>query len=155
MAPSNISRISNYSEVSYLYTVTIKLNPGVEEKDLPIQTTPIAALCSVNLRNGKRAACNHRVIDASGRLRKKRKSTPQATLASWCLANLPSVSITQWLHSCNVYHCFYSIIKREKHFHLPSVESMIVTVNELMYAVIYPRVNKSCFQKLAFEFFSP
>ena len=69
-----------------------------------------------------------------------------------CLANLPSASMTRWLHSCNVYHFVYNIIKRENisiclrlsHRYCRQVD---------MFAVIFPCINKHAFQKLAFDFF--
>ena len=59
-----------------------------------------------------------------------------------CLVNLPSASITPWLHNCNVYHFFYNIIKREKHY--ISIFVRLSHRSEFMYAAICPRVNKSC-----------
>ena len=60
-----------------------------------------------------------------------------------CLANLPSASITPWLHSCKVYHFFYNIIKREN----VSICLQLSPRYEFMCVVICPRVNKSCFSK--------
>ena len=102
----------------------------------------------LNLWNGKRAACNHGVMDARGKFAMHERSVRVARGDSRvrlklleCLANLPSASITPWLHSCNVYHFFYNIIKGETLF---SICLRLSHRSKFMYAAICPRVNKSC-----------
>ena len=69
------------------------------------------------LRNGTRAACNHGVMDARGKLLSTKEAYRLVRLELLeCLASLPSAFITPCrLHSWNVFHFFYNIIKREKH----------------------------------------
>ena len=69
------------------------------------------------------------------------------------LANLPSASITPWLHSCTVYHFFYNIIKREKKY-FPFVFGWVIGPCSCMLPSARAWTNHVlCFQKLAFEFF--
>ena len=55
-----------------------------------IVNLPVSGTQLVNV-NAKRAACNHRVMDARGRLlsTKEAKELPRATLASWVLSKPP------------------------------------------------------------------
>ena len=106
-------------------------------------------VCRKHSRNGKRRACIHRVMDARGRLLSTKEalscsrcSREQLQLLE-CLTNLPSGSITWWLHSCNVYHFFYNIIKGENISICLRLSQSSVWY-KMMYAVICPRVNKTC-----------
>ena len=106
-------------------------------------------VCRKHSRNGKRRACIHRVMDARGRLLSTKEalscsrcSREQLQLLE-CLTNLPSGSITWWLHSCNAYHFFYNIIKGENISICLRLSQSSVWY-KMMYAVICPRVNKTC-----------
>ena len=83
-------------------------------------------LISTKLRNRKREACNHYGCTREvATARKKRKSCSRLSREQLqlleCLANLSSASITRLLHSYNVYHFCYNIIKSGNNFHLPSI----------------------------------
>ena len=69
-----------------------------------------------------------------------------------CSANLPSASITRWFHSCNFYHFFYNLIKREN----ISICLLLSRryCNEVTFAtIICPCVNTSPFKNLPLNFF--
>ena len=68
-------------------------------------------------RNGKRCSCTTMELwmHLGGLLSTQEARDALGYYASFVLSNLPRASITPWLLSCNVYHFFYNIIKREKH----------------------------------------
>ena len=95
-----------------------------------------------NLRNGKRA-CSMQPwsYGCTPEVAKHERSIRVAECGSSFLSayqlNLPSAYITPWLHSCNVYHFFYNIIKREKHY-FPFAFSWVIGPSSCMLPSAHP-----------------